>query len=195
MDGFLFKLIMYVAIVAWLLPPLKQYKDDLFFYFLVLALTDPIAIIIGKLMHFSPYLFYNFSSVVLLYSLSNFKNLNKKSISLFFILIIIGYLASQSPSKFTFYYIILINFIILLKLMVRTLLFVINSSLINIFHMILILYQTASILKVLSLVENFSSGIYYFALTNIFQILIAIFFTIFNENDKRLFFDLKKFSK
>jgi len=58
--------------------------------------------------------------------------------------------------------------------------------------MVLILYQATSILKMLSVVENFSSGIYYFAITIIFQILIAIFFTIFREDDKRLHLDLKK---
>ncbi len=192
MNSNLFRIIMYISIVAWLFPPIKQYKQSMFSFFLILALTDPLAIIIGKFLEFPPHIFYNFSCVILLFSLNNFKDLNKKSILLIILLLIIGFMSSQSPSKFTFYYIILINFIILFKFLIRTLLFVMNNSLINIFHMILILYQTTIILKVLSVVENFSSGVYYFALTNIFQIVIAIFFTIFNENDERLYVDLKK---
>lgn len=191
MDTNLFRIIMYISIVAWLFPPIKQYKQSLFSFFLILALTDPVAIILGKILEFPPHLFYNFSCVILLFSLNNFKDINKKSVFLIILLLIIGFASSQSPSKFTFYYIILINFIILVKFLIRTLLFVMKNSMINVFHMILILYQTTIILKVLSVVENFSSGVYYFALTNIFQIVIAIFFTIFNESDESLYLNLK----
>ena len=184
---------MYIAIVAWLIPPIRQFKQSLYKYFLVLALTDPIGIILGKLLQFPPYLFYNFSSIVLLFSVFEYKNINKKIIISSIILLIISYLASKSPNKYTFYFIIFINFLILLIFLKRTLLFVIDNSLINIFHMILLLYQTTSILKMLSVVENFSSGVYYYAITNIFQILIAIFFSIFTENDKRLYFNIKSF--
>ncbi|MCX7875289.1 MAG: hypothetical protein N2321_03860 [Melioribacteraceae bacterium] len=193
MDSYLFRLIMYIAIVAWLIPPIRQFKQSLYKYFLVLALTDPIGIILGKLLQFPPYLFYNFSSIVLLFSVFEYKNINKKIIISSIILLIISYLASKSPNKYTFYFIIFINFLILLIFLKRTLLFVIDNSLINIFHMILLLYQTTSILKMLSVVENFSSGVYYYAITNIFQILIAIFFSIFTENDKRLYFNIKSF--
>lgn len=193
MDSFLFRIIMYISIVVWLFPPIKHFKQNLFYFFLVLALTDPIALLLGKYLRFPPYLFYNFSAIITLYTVSNFSKPTKRFIIFYVILLIVAYLASHSPSKYTFYYIIFIHFIILLKFLKRTLLFIVDNNFLNIFHMVLILYETTIILKMLSVVENFSSGVYYYAITNVFQIIIAIFFTIFKENDKRLFFDLRKF--
>jgi len=192
MDSFLFKIIVFISIVFWLLPPLKQYKNRFFLFFVVLALTDPLGIVLGKIFLFIPYLLYNLSGIVAYFVLFDLKKFNKRNVLIFVILIALAGLSSNSPSKYTFYFIIFINFLILVKFLKIALIFVVENSLVNIFHMVLILYQTTSILKMLSVVENFSSGIYYFAITNIFQILIAIFFTIFREDDKRLHLDLKK---
>lgn len=192
MDSLLFKIIVFISIVFWLLPPLKQYKNRFFLFFVVLALTDPLGIVLGKIFLFIPYLLYNFSGIVAYFVLFDLKKFNKRNVLTFVILIALAGLSSNSPSKYTFYFIIFINFLILVKFLKIALIFVVENSLVNIFHMVLILYQTTSILKMLSVVENFSSGIYYFAITNIFQILIAIFFTIFREDDKRLHLDLKK---
>lgn len=192
MDNLLFKIIVFISTVFWLLPPLKQYKSRFFLFFLVLALTDPLGIVLGKTFHFIPYLLYNFSGIVAYFVLFDLKKFKKRNVLISVILIALAGLSSYSPSKYTFYFIIFINFLILVRFLKIALIFVVENSLVNIFHMVLILYQATSILKMLSVVENFSSGIYYFAITNIFQILIAIFFTIFREGDKRLHLDLKK---
>lgn len=193
MNILLFKIIVFICTVFWMLPPLKQYKTRFFWFFLVLAFTDPIGIALGKVFHFSPYLLYNFSSIAAYLALFDFNNFKKRHLFILIILVALASLSFDLPQNHNFYFIIFINFLILLRVLKFTLLFVIEKSLVNIFHMVLILYQATIILKMLSVVENFTSGIYYFAITNIFQILIAIFFTIFKEEDQQLHLDLKKF--
>lgn len=192
MDSFLFRIIMYMTIIFWLLPPIKQYKTNLFGYFFVLALTDPIGLILGKIFLFQPYLFYCFSGIVLLFVTSDFNKVTKKTLIFYIVLLFLAYYSSNSPSKYTFYFIIFIHFLILLIFTKRTLLFAVDTNQLNFFHLVLLFYEVSIIFKMLSVVENFSSGIYYYAISNIFQVIIAIFFTIFNENDKRLLIDLNK---
>ena len=62
---------------------------------------------------------------------------------------------------------------------------------INIFQLALIFYELSVVVNQLVLLNNYDIKVVFFYTTLFFQILIAIFFTIFKENNPRLNISLK----
>ncbi|MEW5844488.1 MAG: hypothetical protein AB1775_14635 [Bacteroidota bacterium] len=59
------------------------------------------------------------------------------------------------------------------------------------YHIILVLYEISIILKILFLILNIELGLGYFYTTTIFQMLIAVYFSVYKETDNKLLIDLK----
>ncbi|MCL4550527.1 MAG: hypothetical protein M1495_18400 [Bacteroidetes bacterium] len=59
------------------------------------------------------------------------------------------------------------------------------------YHVVLLLYEVSIILKVLFMVLHVELGLSYFYTTSIFQMLIAVFFSVYKETDNKLLIDLK----
>lgn len=86
---------------------------------------------------------------------------------------------------------ILIHVIITYFFIKRTFTFTANSGRVNIFHLILLLEEISIILKTFTIVISLKPGMSYFIATNAFEILIAIFFTLYKEENEKLFIDLR----
>jgi hypothetical protein len=69
--------------------------------------------------------------------------------------------------------------------------FTANSGKVNIFHLLLLLEEISIILKSSAMLISSKPGLNYYVATSAFQILIAIFFTLYREDNEKLFIDLK----
>jgi hypothetical protein len=65
------------------------------------------------------------------------------------------------------------------------------SGKVNIFHLFLLLEEISIILKTSAVLISFKTGIIYLAVTSAFEILIAIFFTLYREDNSKLHIDLR----
>ncbi len=181
-----------LSMLFWIFPAVKQYKTELFWYFFIFAFTDPVKVIINlQIKHVSNNLTYVLSSFLLMLSvLWSFKN--KKSIRILIAVVLSLALFSFFSNRiFTYNLMISIHVIITYFFIKRTFMFTANSGKVNIFHLILLLEEISIILKMSAMLISLKPGLNYYVATTAFQILIAIFFTLYREDNKKLFIDLR----
>ncbi|MEW6702695.1 MAG: hypothetical protein AB1298_08235 [Bacteroidota bacterium] len=95
------------------------------------------------------------------------------------------------PITFIRQVIILLNVIILFIFVRRTIIFIVLNGKVNIFHVVLLVYQTSIVMKDLDILTNANTGVVNFYATGVFQFLVAIFFSIFKEEDGKLLINLR----
>jgi len=167
----------------WLLPPIRQYKGKLFLYFLVLALADPISYILVISLKTNVYQFYSiftFASVLAV----TFNRISKKEIIFFITGFILTFLILISQGRNIVYlYLTLLHLVILWVFLKETLISFSKNNYLIIGWCILILYEISIVLKLIIFLEIKQTSVIYYALTTGFQILIAVFFTIYKVED------------
>lgn len=183
--------IVYISMVFWIFPAIRNYKTVLFFYFLIWAVADPIVMAISVLspLHalktYLPLTFFTFLSLKGI--VTNKSNFNKLLVFAF----ILNFWAAFYSSKIVYLVIIFDHIIITLFFVTRLLNYVALNSKVKVFHIILFLYEVSLVMKLLFLVFDVQTGTSYFMTTNIFQMLIAVFFSIYKEADNKLIIDLQ----
>lgn len=93
------------------------------------------------------------------------------------------------------YYFITSQTIILVFFIKRAILYIANNQKVNLFHAVLLLYVLTIILKFFVRQVDVNAGSVYFVVTGMFEILIAVFFTIFREDNPRLLIELNRRDK
>ena len=188
-----FFIITSLSMFFWIFPAVRQYKTELFWYFLIFAFADPLILILSTQIHYvsnSPR-FQTFLSFLLLLSVL-WSFMNKKSIKILAALVLSLVLFSFFSNRTLAYSLIaLIHVIITYFFIKRTFVFAANSGKMNIFHLILLLEEISIVLKTSGILISFNPGFSYYIATNAFEILIAIFFTIYREDNEKLFIDLR----
>ena len=167
-------IIYYTQTFAWLLPPFRQRGCKYFLYFLILALSDPIFRLIYWIHATDVTWYYLVISTLVLISL-----FRKKYLFLLLIadIIILIYLTIPEIRLFTF----LLHFIIMLYFLKEFILIISKESKIVIFNLALVLYEVTLLFKLTA--SYFEFGVYNYYLTTAFEILPAVFFTIYNEKN------------
>lgn len=175
------------SIFFWILPLYKQYKGSYFYFFLILALTDPI-FRISKFLELS-YIPIGPVSLFLL-SLASFGKRIKLSlpIILFFVLFILVLYFDPNNQLFKVF-VCLVSFINFIK---RLLLEQFSNSKINLFYIAASFYMLLLLLNLSLVVLNIKSGATYFYFTIIIMYFLALFFTFFNDKDEKIQIKLKK---
>lgn len=172
--------------IAWVLPPFRHFGRSYFVFFLVLALMDPTVFIINTFSNFDPMRIHSLTLYILWLSIIDLQNLKK-----YYMIYLVGGLLLVSCS---FFLSIQINVLLILVLLLLILLILIKKLIIDInriliidnFNIALVFYIVTLIMKVLYYLFTSQHNIVFFYLTTAFEILFAIFFTIFHDNDKRL---------
>ncbi len=182
-----------ISMFFWIFPAVKQYKTELFWYFFIFAFTDPLTLIISTQIHNvsnSPRAQTFFSFLLMLSVLWSLKN--KKSIKILTSSVLSLVLFSFFTNRtITYSVMILIHVIITYFFIKKTFAFTANSGKVNIFHLILLLEEISIVLKTSTMLISFNPGYSYYIATNAFEILIAIFFTLYKEENEKLFIDLR----
>ncbi len=190
------KYIIFFSILIWLATPLRQYKKNYFFFFLLYALTDPILILVHLFFHIHPYQAYSIFILLAVLSLLKFTWIKKYKvyISLAFLINII--LSVYANLKYLSIDLILLNFIILIIFLSKAIFDVYKEDLINVFYFVICVYQISIIMKYVIFATNVKTGIIFFYLTSAFEILIGIYFIFYNErNSPKIKFKLKSLEK
>jgi hypothetical protein len=180
-----------LSLIFWLFPAIRQFKTDLFFYFLILAIMDPfvmIARLSPVLIMYNVYVIFSFIMLLI------FVYIYKKRIyfySLTAIAVVLSVFTFFLSTTFCYDLMIISHIGILFFLIRRALFYVNENSKVNFFQLVLILYETSIVVKILAMFTNAELGPLYHLITTIFEIFIAIFFTIFKEDNPKLIFSIK----
>ena len=185
--NFVSKLILYFNFFIWFLPPFRQYKGGFFLYFMILALTDPLGYLLYTIFKIAPYYFYAPSSLFLLFVALRYTASLKPGIILFssFIsLVCTGlFIISQDVRILIILmaYLQFVIFFIFIIFLVRKLL---NRNILYSYLLFLILYEFTIILKSILFIFQINTSIFFIYLLNALDVLICIYFIIFNLDRK-----------
>ena len=177
------KIILSISIFVWLLVPIRHYGARFFYYFLILAILDPLILFIHLFVELQPVRIYSIGVLFQILFLFRSDNVLKHKI--------LAFVSTISIIVFSFYFdvsaviimIMLENIFILLFLIRMTVLNIYDSQQINLFYLFLDFYVFTLIIKFLVDIINLHLGLFYFYATTAFEIIIAILFIIYNEKN------------
>lgn len=181
------KTIFFISIIVWFFPAIRQYKTKYFWFFLILALSDPIVYILRTTLIYNPsFYFYVFISFLLIISLQDKDFIIRARLFWLsiFILTIIGFFLDISNNS-QLLLLLFTNSIILFILLRNYIVEFVNKKN-NLFLLFLVIYQLTNISKFLNLLLGFADATAFFIITSIFQIAFGLFFSIFREDNSKL---------
>ena len=178
-------IITYLSVFFWLFPPLRQYKERFFIYFLIFALMDPVNLLYIHVLGGKNVIVFSVGSILLFYTI----NFSLNSIIkywyvnvLFFTLVILSFLYLPDLHML----LIALHLLIFIKFFKIGIITLHKYNSVNIFQLALIFYELSIIINELVFLSNYEIKVIFFYTTIFFQILIAIFFTVFKEDNPRL---------
>jgi hypothetical protein len=150
-----------------------------------LAVNDPVKLLFLSAGHYAPV------DISFLFLVLVFFSLFPDQFKRYFIIILLfgiavswlGFNLSQTTSYFLK---VIVYSGILVVFLLRMSKFLVQTGNINLFYVVLILYMLTIILKYITVIFDLSTGVIYFYLTSAFQILIALFFILYNIKDSKL---------
>ncbi len=186
-------IIFYTSIFAWLLPPIRQYKEKLFLYFLLLALADPTSYTLTISFKTNAYQIQSLFSFASVLAVSVNKISKKYIVFILTGFIITLFVINTQDRNIIYLYIILLHLIILWYFLKEILISFSKNNFLTLGWVVLILYEISIVLKLIVALEVTHVSTIYFYLTTSFQILIALFFTIYKvEHSPKIKLNVKE---
>lgn len=181
-----FQAIVYFGILVWFLPPFRQVRSPYFYFFYVLALMDPVAILLKHILPLSVNVEFVLGPCFIIISLITMSS-NKK---VFFINSILvsttAILLKIFLPDYTNFISVILMLVIFLLILKRTTQYIAYHTTFNLFHIALLIYMGSNVIKFIIFSADIFGGLPFFFLTNLFQIFFGIFFVIFREDSKIL---------
>ena len=175
------KFLYFSGIIVWLLPPIRQFNNSLFYFFLILALGDSISLayvyLLGKSIPLGYYVVLDLLTII---SLTNILIVKRYK----YLFIVVGVVVTISlfilQLNTSSHYVLLallnsVVFIMILKIFIMN---YVDYSKINLFLMILLFYQTTILFKLLNMALGFADATAFFIITGIAQIIFGLYFSI-----------------
>jgi hypothetical protein len=170
------------SMIIWFCVPLKHYKTMYFYFFIILAIADPLKLVILYTIKLTPMKVTPIIFLFLIFSL-----LNKKYIYIP-ILISLAYIIALFKVNFPTNIALEISFAIQIAISVvilyRFLHYLNENRTINLFHVILMTYLLINLSKYLAMLLNFEQGSVSYFLGSVSQIIFGILFLFINEKTK-----------
>jgi hypothetical protein len=192
---FLTKVLFYLLIFIWIIPPIMQYKERYFYFFLLLGLTEIFAVALNWIFNINPKFTYISFSYFLILSLLSKEEIKRYwyGLGLIFLLIILFLFNVSGTKHSTLYYSIFIIFhlLIFLRILLTFIIEIDNENSVKFFLLVFLLYELTIIFKFVNIIAGFVDAYPYFIITSIFEIFIGLFFSIFKEDDTRIILKLK----
>lgn len=184
-------IILYVSSIVWLFPIIRQYKGNFFYFFLILGLLDPLNILDKKVLHlFHDSVFFAIASLLLFFSVQNNLTSLLKGWVINLLLSIL-YLSLMLILPKLEILIAAIHLLILYKFIKITVIQLHNTGKFNLFYFVLVFYELSLIINLIVHLVGTDMGLVIFYSTLSFQILVAIFFTVFREDSSLLKIHIK----
>lgn len=177
--------LVYFSILVWLIPPFRQLGKDKFYFFLILAIMDPIALIYFEIFkHTISFNYYILGIYTLLASILWKKNSSKFNYSIIFVglCLTLLLLVLNFNIKEDLIVVLLIQLVILIILLKTFIVDYAVYSRFNIFHLILVFYILTSISKFFIVLIGLADATAFFHITTIAQILFGFYFSIYRED-------------
>lgn len=179
------KLITYLSTFVWIFPPLRQFRGRFFYYFLILGLSDPVAMVLYYFnLEWSIPLFVIFSAGLLLSLPQQNKYLRLPYLIPALVLFISAVYFLQVSDLIILLGII--HMIIIYVLFKYTINYVYKNRRIQVFHLLLLSYEISLLLKFINLIFELQAGIVNYNFITGFQILLGIMFCFIREESPRL---------
>jgi hypothetical protein len=155
-----------------------------------MAIMDPINLLYVQVLGGKNLIVFTIGSILLFYSINFSLNILKKFwyVNVLFIALIILFFLYIPNLRLL---IILLHLLIFIKFFKIGVITLHKYNSVNIFLLALIFYELSIIINELVFLSNYNIKVIFFYTTIFFQILIAIFFTIFKEDNPRLNIKLK----
>ena len=193
----LFSLLTYTAAIIWALVPIRQYKSKYFFYFLFFVSSDIVTLVARLVFHSGTNFFYGPLTFLSLCALLNVRHMRKYKIILAILFIItcifsldiniIGIPEFQRMGMSISIIHLLILYIFIKELFITSE----KNHAINLFLVVLVFYEITVVTKFLNYLTGFTNDYFYYSITNVFEILFAIFFIVFKADNSRLILQFK----
>jgi hypothetical protein len=184
----IYKFLYHISIVIWVFPAIRQFRKDVFLYFLILAIGDPIAMVFQTLFKINlPSQVFVVTSYAMLTGVL-YKRSSKKlkmALILFGVVLSVLMIFLFIPPTYCLMTLIMIH-CILSVLFVKT--FIIDystNSRINYFYLALIFYTLTVITKFLVVIIGLNDATAFFILTSIAQIFFGLYFSIVGEHKQK----------
>ena len=179
-------LVINASVIAWLLPIFRQLKSKLFYFFLILGLMDPLTRFISTYLNLmQPGVLYSVGSLLLFFSIENTIQDFLKS-RIMNLLLVVGCLIGIMLIQKLEILVALLQVLILYKFIKILVIKLYNLGELNLFYLVLIFYELSVIINLIVIASGTETDIKVFIATLSFQILVAIFFTIFREDSEKL---------
>jgi len=178
------RIIIYISTFFWLFPPFRQFKGRYFYYFFILALSDPVNLLSVTLIGIPYYFIHSIAGLLLLYSFDSIEYVKKYLIAN--IIFILSFFLFLFLLNNLLYVILTLHLLILYRFIRQALINTYSKNELNIFLFLLVFYEISIVVKTIVFVSGTNLGIVFFYLTLLFEILVAIFYTIFREDSSPL---------
>lgn len=184
---------LFVALInqlIWIFPIFRNWNHQFSYYFLILALIEPIGDIFILTLHYPANSVYIISSFLLLYSIFKFRLLKKnKFLGFGSILIVVGLVSyfNTGQSSISYFLMMLIHIVIFLIILKMFVVDLRNKNSINVFYLVLVLYESILVLKFLLVISFSISSLVFFYISTAFTCLVAVFFILYNEENSPKF--------
>ena len=183
-------IVIIVSLIIWLFPVFRQYKSNLFYYFFILALEDPIVYVTFIFTNIPVTVIHSIAGILLFYAVDkDWKNIFKNRIMN--LILIGGFLVALFTLSNLMFLILTLHLLILSKFIKYIIIRLFNFSEINCFYFILIFYELTILINLIVLLSGTNVGYLLHYITAAFQMLVAIFFIIFKEDSQLLKISLK----
>jgi len=172
-----------LGFICWLFPPFKQFGGNYFYFFLILALMDPIALLLRPIKaQFLLHPLYLTGSFLLFVSLFEKKELKKYFIVFLLGLILINIFSNSTDLQIYHGSLLVVHLLILIIFLQRMIVDYVGSNRIQGFLLILIFYELTTILKFFNFMLGFTNAAGFYIITSIAQIAFGLYFSIIREN-------------
>lgn len=184
-----------LGLIIWLFPAIRQRNSRFFYYFFLLAIADSVSLVIYEFLKIYPsYIFIVVTSLQIVV-LQNIKVIKLPSVFVAISLFLSGLLLWLFPNKSN-YSMMFLESILLIQFIRLLIIEFFQKEEFNIFLILLVFYETSVVLNMIVLfIEDGIAGLYLHEITVVFQFLIALFFSIFREENPRLQIKLNGFEE
>lgn len=177
--------IIYISTIAWIFPIFRQFRCNLFYFFLLLGLSDPISSIAVEVFYLRPEIIQVIIAPILFYTINIDRQkkftINKLDIFIFVLSYVIFFLIKNYNIT-----LLIIYTFILIRVIFKNIIELHLHQKINIVHLVLAFYMISSVASLIIYLNGDHDGLVLFYINLAFQTLIAIFFSIFREDNPKM---------
>lgn len=176
-------LIVIVSIFVWIFPPLTNRKSRYFFFFAIMALSDPVRLLLLYTLKLNPVKLSATIVLLLLSSLVTKKNLRNILIGLSAVVTLL-FVSINVPRNILLDSSCLVHFFIIYVIIDSFIRQFNENHSVNLFLILLITYEFIAILKYIAAILSYEEGAISFYLATFIQIFFGILFSFVNVNTK-----------